>query len=313
MLDGVSDSLVELEGPAVRRPVPLRTLGVFVVGLLVAGPVAAVVVGDRRQPEGGAVALSTITASAAAVARARTVTATTSMTTSLPGDGPDLEVRSRTSIDNEAGIGRYTFTFTGLPTAATDEVEGVFTASRMYLRLPVSARPRAGGKLWTATPVPSDVDNGASTPMRTGEELLEHLAGAEGDVEVVGREDLDGVDTTHYRVDLDLTELRERTRRSQERQEARAPEHLRPLPRADISITAAPADVWLDDEGRPVRVRTVTTMKIDGRASVTTTDGRFAYDQPVEVFEPPADQVHEVATVAEAYGLLYEQPVPLGS
>lgn len=285
---------------AVASSSSLRGLWVVVIGLLIAGPAAAGLVSSRRDAM-PRIALATITASAATAAEAKTVTVTATSETRMSGQQPFV-VHTSTWFDNEAKAGRFTATYPGAPGA---ELDGVLAADKIFLRLPEAARQSVGGKLWVTTNPTTHADAGAANPARTGTQLLEDLAGAEGKVEVKGTEDVKGIRTTHYRVDVDVRHLRERSRR--------APAGL-VKPGAggsapEAKILSSPADVWLDRDGLPRRARMVMTIDVGGTKVVNTTDSYYEYDQPVIVWVPAADQVHEVETLADAFKLLFDPTV----
>jgi hypothetical protein len=88
------------------------------------------------------------------------------------------------------------------------------------------------------------------------------------------QEDLDGSPTTHYTLDVDVQKLPDT------------------LPGKHQLITAGlaslPIEMWLDAQGRPVKLTEQVTVK-GQQVSTDLTIGK--YDQPVTVTPPPADQV----------------------
>ena len=101
---------------------------------------------------------------------------------------------------------------------------------------------------------------------------LELLTTAAGDVETIGTEQVDGVDTTHYRVELDPSKLEE-----------------------DASATSGmlagtiPTDIWIDDEGFPRRQ--VTTFKLSGAGTFEMKMEYADLGVPVSIEAPDASQV----------------------
>ena len=302
-------TVVELEPPAAAtsssmRPA-VRALWVVVVALLLAGPVAAVVVNGRRGAS--ASALATITASASAVDRATTVVLTSTSSTEVEG-GQTFAFTTTLAADNEAGVGRSTTTYERLPIAS---LEVVYTRDALYVRVPeeLRDRPGTGGRAWLSATLPPGADAAASNPAPTGLQLLEFLAGAEGEVTEVGREDLRGIATTHYRVGIDAEELLARGRRAQ------TSLGLTP-PRAHTSeptITTSAADVWLDDAGRMRKMVLTISMDADGAKAVTTTSNEYDYESPVEVEVPAADEAHPAGSIGDAFKVLYAAMDPVGS
>jgi hypothetical protein len=97
---------------------------------------------------------------------------------------------------------------------------------------------------------------------------------AASDLQVVGPEQVDGADATHYRLGVDVTKLPEN-----------APGRETLL---SAGLTSLPVDLWVDGHGRPVKVTedlTVQGQEVD----TVVTIGNF--DVPVSITAPPADQV----------------------
>ena len=104
--------------------------------------------------------------------------------------------------------------------------------------------------------------------------LLDELGGTRAPVEVTGREDLDGVPTTRYRLQTNLASLLGAS------PGAGSP----PLAYRGVGATLT---VWLDAQGRPRRVdETVAGASSVGRASITTVTDFTGYGQPVAVRAP---------------------------
>jgi hypothetical protein len=93
-------------------------------------------------------------------------------------------------------------------------------------------------------------------------------------VQVVGPEQVDGADATHYRITVDVNRL---------------PSTL-PGREQLISagLTSLPVDLWVDGHGRPVRVTEDLTVQ-GQQVDTVVTIGNF--DAPVMITAPPADQV----------------------
>ncbi|MGY1619538.1 hypothetical protein ACI797_22575 [Geodermatophilus sp. SYSU D00691] len=110
---------------------------------------------------------------------------------------------------------------------------------------------------------------------RSSSDLAQYTAFAESStVEVVGEEEVAGAPATHYRLTVDVLRLPNDT-----------------PGRADLlssGLTRLPVDLWVDAEGRPVRVlQEFTVQGQDVRTLVELSD----FDEPVEISAPPADEV----------------------
>ena len=89
-----------------------------------------------------------------------------------------------------------------------------------------------------------------------------------------GSENIDGVDTTHYSVDVDPTKL--------------PADNAGMDAAAQAGITSIPVELYIDSQGRPVKV--TEDFSVQGQSvSVEVTVSK--YDQPVNISAPPADQV----------------------
>ena len=289
---------VELEPPTAPST-PFRGLWLVVVALLLAGPLAAVLVG-RSAPD---TTLAAITASAASVERAKTVVITTTVQNEISG-APSFEWRSTNHFDNERGMGRFTSTST-LGSGST--LEGVFAQDRIYVRAPGARLGETAGKPWVGATIERSGEVEASTDALTGPQLIEALYDVDGEVEDLGPDVVNGVATTHYRFALDLEPGRERARKVREKLGKLAPAE----PQPEVPSSASPAELWLDDQGRPRRFRLQLSVGPAGEQRlVTRMESEYEYDRPVDVAIPPEDQVHSVATFADALRLVSLYPEP---
>ena len=93
-------------------------------------------------------------------------------------------------------------------------------------------------------------------------------------VTVVGPEQVDGADATHYALNVDVTKLPNDT-----------------PGRSDLlsaGLVKLPVDLWVDDHGRPVKVSEELTVQ-GQKVTTLVTLGNF--DEDVTITAPPADQV----------------------
>jgi hypothetical protein len=122
----------------------------------------------------------------------------------------------------------------------------------------------------------SSLTNTSPTPTSA----LEYLRGS-GKVKEVGSEPVDGVDTTHYKVTVDL-----------ERAAAKSKGSTRVSLRRVIQTTGVkrlPIDVWIDGKGYVRKVQYAQSSRNDGAVKITMKLHDFG--APVEVKPPPADSV----------------------
>lgn len=117
-----------------------------------------------------------------------------------------------------------------------------------------------------------DTVQAASDP-RTSIEVY----GQAEDFVLVGTEDVDGVEATHYSGAIPPQALL-----------STFPEEMRAGLEPMLGTEPFPVDIWLDGDDRPVRV--VQAATIQG-VETTSTQSYFAWGEPVEITAPPADQI----------------------
>lgn len=156
----------------------------------------------------------------------------------------------------------------------TEGIEVVVVDGQSYIKMPMFQ-----GK-WMKTPAQqvgvkfTDPTDGLSS--------LKNLA----DLKEVGTEEIDGVSTTHYTGTLDLKEALAQAN----------------IPSADLAKIkqemdrvkdGATVDVWVDDEGRVVQIK--TSMSLDtgtGKpVAFSNTMKFFDFGEPVDIKAPSPDQV----------------------
>jgi hypothetical protein len=117
---------------------------------------------------------------------------------------------------------------------------------------------------------------------------LEYLQGLSGDVTKVGDDTVAGQHATHYRASIDYAKVA-----------AKLPESSRDVADKLAKLGTVPADVWIDDQDRVVKMR----FAIDGSAfggaggavqlEMEITD----FGVPVDVQAPPADETVDLASL----------------
>jgi hypothetical protein len=121
---------------------------------------------------------------------------------------------------------------------------------------------------------------------------LESLRGATGEPEVVGTEEVRGVETTHYVATMDLAAAL-----------ASVPEQQRDLAEAQLGQLGGgtiPLDVWIDADGLPRRLvmdmsELFSSMGMGQDAGAVTTVEYFDYGVPVDIEVPSPDEVTSFA------------------
>lgn len=226
-----------------------------------------------------------------------------------------VEMPFSLSIDNETGNSAMVMDFSGMADVAGEElppefadmfgefeirtVDGVDYIKFGFLNMFMGAETE-----WVSTPSEGeDVagDFGATAP-DDPTAYLESFSDIEGQVEDLGREDLRGIEVTHYRVQVDsdsyLSQLS-----PEEREELEA---QGPLPTGTF-----PLELWIDDDGVVHRF----SMTVDGNAVVEESVGEgetfetmtmqfdfFDFGGSVSIEAPPADQVTDIESLENAFG-----------
>jgi hypothetical protein len=183
------------------------------------------------------------------------------------------------------------------------QIEAVKDGEDVYMRFPAIASQLPAGKSWVKT---NAQDAGTGTSFNFSQlqdmssndprKMLEFLRAASGGIENVGREELRGVSTTHYRATVDLREY-EKLVPPDKREELRS---MMSEALEQTGLTELPVDVWLDDNGLVRQVE----MSVSGRQPGTdeTLDGtiRFElwdYGKVVDIDLPPAAEVVDASAI----------------
>lgn len=173
-----------------------------------------------------------------------------------------------------------------LPGSGT--IRMLVTDGHGWFELPEGSPMRAGGKRWVGFPVPAGAAEVTQDPL----DFLQLLSGA-GEVLDLGADEVRGVDTRHYRAELDPDALAALVESSQPG--LVGAEQLRQLG------GAGRLELWLDEDDLPRRLRAV--FEAD-RMTMTMSFELFEYGVDVDVTPPPAAEVLEVGSHQEAGPLM---------
>jgi hypothetical protein len=111
-------------------------------------------------------------------------------------------------------------------------------------------------------------------------DVLRRVLVASKGTERLGTEDVRGVETTHYRAEVDSKKLIEQL-----------PPGRRPEPNEMAGDRLLPVDLWIDGESRLRRIRLTEELSEDDEAQMVMTIELFDYGVEVDVQPPPADQI----------------------
>ena len=154
----------------------------------------------------------------------------------------------------------------------------VMVDGQTYVQLPAGLNPSGKPWLLISTESTNPVVQQLATSLQSvtsSSSLDQYTAFTEAaTVEVVGAEQVDGVDATHYALTVDVTELPNDTPGRSELLSA--------------GLVKLPVDLWVDGQGRPVKVSEELTVQSQ---KVTTLVMLSDFDADVTITAPPADQV----------------------
>jgi hypothetical protein len=123
-------------------------------------------------------------------------------------------------------------------------------------------------------------------------EQLRYLDGVRDDAREVGREPVEGVDTTRYAAAIDL----DRTPAAQDPAVRPAIDRLRAL----IGSATLPVEVWVDDDGYLRRVRQTVTSGPAGGTPATTSATTVTFREfgvSTQIGPPPPEQVTDLSAL----------------
>jgi hypothetical protein len=171
-----------------------------------------------------------------------------------------------------------------------------------YLRVPpFLAKQVPGGKAWvkgdlsTLTKTSGSLLGGSGFTGGDPRDVIRFLKAVAGDVQAVGREDVRGVSTSHYRATLDLQKLLALAGGSSQDSLVNIDEMVK-----QAGLSSIPVDVWVDDESLLRRMEmtfAMTPAGAGGSASFSMSFDVFDYGKPLFIAVPPADQVADASTL----------------
>jgi hypothetical protein len=211
----------------------------------------------------------------------------TSIDGSVTFSGQTIELKGNGAFDNELQRGelRVTLTIPGQGNVVLDEVYNKLVA---WIKSPRFQAALPEGKEWirfdlakAGEQIGYDV---AAVMGQTPTDAFAHLRRASTEATEVGEEEIDGVETTHYRADVDTAKLA-----ADARQKASDPVYK-------------PLDMWVDGDGLVRRVKIDFTSKLypteEDRAHTVLTIDLTDFGTEVAVALPPAGKVVNATDVA---------------
>lgn len=176
-----------------------------------------------------------------------------------------------------------------IPGAGDASIDEIFVKGVLWMKLDLFAEVLPTGKQWVkvdlATAGRGLGFNFKALMGQTPADVLKQLRRTATPVTTVGTEEIDGVETTHYRAAIDTTKIP-------------AADNFQKLTTAAYK----PIDVWVDEDGQIRQVKFDYTTKIDPaapeRARVLLTMKLADYGTTVDVVPPAANLVVDVSAPA---------------
>lgn len=175
------------------------------------------------------------------------------------------------------------------------DIEMILTETHIYARgAPADLPP---GKTWLRAPTPDEFGGGMSVheaptlipigPEVPPERFLPLLREISTSLEEVGRDDVRGVRTTHYRASVDIDRLLEVVGDDLEKMQRQWMRRMRQQVGRIIDI-----EIWLSGDGLPYRQEMAMAMG-PGGGTMKIVIETYDYGRPVDIEIPPEDQIHD--------------------
>lgn len=203
----------------------------------------------------------------------------------------EVSAEGEGEIDFAEDIGSLTMTMSGAGLPEGVEMDMVMDGQYRYMKLPAQLGGDGG---WMR------IDLGDTPAFAAGSQFnqdlsqyLDFLRGAsEGDIEEAGTEEIRGVPTTHYKATLSFDRIIDQAPDQESADELRT--EFDSLGGDEGSI---PAEVWIDHDGYPRRVKVTMSVDVGGEA-VETRMSFDLFDYGVEVDVEPPEDFEEIALPA---------------
>jgi len=200
------------------------------------------------------------------------------MTMSMSGGGMSMDVGGEGLVDFVSGAATFEMSIMG------QTMEMRTDGQTLWMKMPSIAMPEGATGSWVEVPVaampgvPSTGFPGASS-----DGYVEVLRGLSGDVEDLGTEEVDGVDTHHYRFDVDVEAALEQLP-ADERAELEGSFD-------QLGTTTFPIDLWITEDGLPIRQVMELDLGALAGGTMTMQLDLSDFGVAVDVEPPPAEEV----------------------
>jgi hypothetical protein len=278
------------------------------------GAGAALVAGGVAMSGCGASATLDPIARAAEVSTQQTgVTIAMTMQFSSPQlPGGSYSITANGSFDERAHTGQMTMDLSGIPGFSSlagggeGKVQMVMLNPDIYMHMPFLAGKLPEGKTWmkldvTKAAAAAGVSSSSFSSLGQNDptQFLQYLRGSAGGVVSLGSETVEGVPTTHYHGELELSRILANLPGSEQ---AAAKSALEKLGSGGAGAGGIPVEVWIDAQGRVRRIE----MSFGGAGtaaaglSASITIAFKSYGPVPPVAPPPAGEVYDATSAAAA-------------
>jgi hypothetical protein len=220
-------------------------------------------------------------------------------------------------VDSRNQKGRMTIDMSDIGEAVGQDAESwkgeqIIDGFVVYMRIPAFSETLGSSTPWLKLDLKKasemqGLDIGQFSQVNQGDptQMLQFLRSVSDKIEEVGRDEVAGVDTTHYRATIDLRRYPD-TLPPEEREAAReSAERLI----EQLGSNTIPSEVWVDDDDLVRRIRTNFEMKVPtGTGGEVDVDLDFTIDllefgvEGGDFTPPPADQVTDMLELQGAGG-----------
>jgi hypothetical protein len=232
-------------------------------------------------------------------------------TMAMEAEGRSFTMRGDGVFDYTSPRGRMTLDLGDLAELAggklgSGRVEFVLDGPAYYMKFP-QVTEAFFGKQWLKIDLEelgelTGADLGAvQQANQNPAQLMQFLRGASDDIEELGKEEVRGVETTHYRATVDLDEAAEQGAEVGELSDEMREQLQAEIERmkAQTGLETLPVDVWVDEEDLLRRMEMDVNFAVEGeQVGMDTTMDFFDFGVDVRVARPPADQTIDITELA---------------
>lgn len=185
--------------------------------------------------------------------------------------------------------GKQTAAHLTMTLGAAGSMEMVLLNGTLYMKLPAGVNP--GAKPWISfdtngsSPAAKALGSTAELGQQSDPSQLLDKIKAAGTITGVTHEQLNGQDTTHYSITVDVHKLIAQSTTADAQKQALS----------KLNLTTMPFELWVNSDNLPVKITTKLAVGASATGSaptlVSVTVNYTKWGQPVTIAAPPADQV----------------------